>query len=128
MDDIAQAIPVVPAKYLDARDIFDCQLVKCSKLPNRIKEEFRHHRSRTFCALPSVIERVQWNNAINHAVSDFQHKRIEQKAIQESMFLRNQMWIRAKYESIEFGMVTAVFVGLNFSQRQLFLEIPASKL
>jgi hypothetical protein len=67
-----------------------------------------------FFRASSVSERNQWIDHINLAIAEFQEERRRQQQIQQNFYLRNQMWLRQTYNSIEFRMATALCVGLNF--------------
>lgn len=67
-----------------------------------------------FFRASSVIERNLWVNQINQAVGEFRREKDRQQREQEHFLSRNQLWLRGIYMSIQFRMVTAIIVGLNF--------------
>jgi hypothetical protein len=62
----------------------------------------------------NLVERNQWIDTINLAITRNEEKKRKRRVIESNFFLRNQMRLRSVYTSVEFQMITAFFVGLNF--------------
>jgi hypothetical protein len=90
-----------------------CGLFKPSK-DSRLSSDAQCPPKPYFFRASSVSERNQWIDHINQAIAEHRDEKRRQQHVRQSFLLRNQMWLRETYSSIEFRMATALCVGLNF--------------